>query len=79
MQLGKAIILILLAAIQQSCLALYIKSAEKNPAKTGPKDDWGVFKNTLGLSQEKGGLRLRLKLILNSSLTLSLFPLQLNC
>jgi len=27
---------------------------EKNPAKTGPKDDWGVFKNTLGLSQEKG-------------------------
>ncbi|EDX14366.1 uncharacterized protein LOC6729555 [Drosophila simulans] len=53
MQLGKAIILILLAAIQQSCLALYIKSAEKNPAKTGPKDDWGVFKNTLGLSQEK--------------------------
>jgi len=54
MQLGKAIILLLLT-IQQSCLALYIKNVEKNPLKTqGPKDDWGVFKNTLGLSQEKG-------------------------
>ncbi|XP_016980530.1 uncharacterized protein LOC108045656 [Drosophila rhopaloa] len=55
MQLGKAIILML--TIQQSCLALYIKKAEKSPAKapapSPSKDDWGVFKNTLGLSQEK--------------------------
>ncbi|XP_037732879.1 uncharacterized protein LOC119563505 [Drosophila subpulchrella] len=52
MQLAKAIILLLLT-IQHSCLALYIKNVEKNPAKNGLKDDWGVFKNTLGLSQEK--------------------------
>ncbi|XP_017052414.1 uncharacterized protein LOC108095745 [Drosophila ficusphila] len=52
MQLGKVIVLLL--SIQQSCLALYIKNqAEKSPAKAAPKDDWGVFKNTLGLSQEK--------------------------
>ncbi|XP_017123850.1 uncharacterized protein LOC108143824 [Drosophila elegans] len=46
-------IIILLLTIQQSCLALYIKKVEKSPAKAPAKDDWGVFKNTLGLSQEK--------------------------
>ncbi|KAH8366752.1 hypothetical protein KR200_005056 [Drosophila serrata] len=51
MQLGKIVILLL--TVQQSCLALYIKSVEKNPVKKATKDDWGVFKNTLGLTQEK--------------------------
>uniref|UniRef100_B5DV72 Uncharacterized protein n=1 Tax=Drosophila pseudoobscura pseudoobscura TaxID=46245 RepID=B5DV72_DROPS len=48
-------IIILLLSVHESCLALYIKRADKMPENTrkGRKDEWGVFQSTLGLSQEK--------------------------
>lgn len=54
MHLAKVIALLL--AILESCSGLYIKKAEReSPVGTElKKDDWGVFKNTLGLTQQKG-------------------------
>ncbi|XP_026844484.1 uncharacterized protein LOC6591956 [Drosophila persimilis] len=54
-------IIILLLSVHESCLALYIKRADKMPEATrraggnakARKDEWGVFQSTLGLSQEK--------------------------
>ncbi|KAH8330509.1 hypothetical protein KR067_004378 [Drosophila pandora] len=53
MHLAKVIALLL--AILESCSGLYIKKAEReSPVGTElKKDDWGVFKNTLGLTQQK--------------------------
>ncbi|BFF91690.1 uncharacterized protein DMAD_09914 [Drosophila madeirensis] len=54
-------IIIILLAVLESSLALYIKRVEKVPEAArraggsvkGRKDEWGVFQSTLGLSQEK--------------------------
>ncbi|KAH8383942.1 hypothetical protein KR009_011375 [Drosophila setifemur] len=46
MQLGHILILLL-------TILYVIKSVENKPVRADQKDDWGVFKNTLGLSQHK--------------------------
>ncbi|KAH8295262.1 hypothetical protein KR018_009458, partial [Drosophila ironensis] len=47
-------LILLLLSILESCSGLYIKSLEKpSPVAAEKRDDWGVFKNTLGLSQQK--------------------------
>jgi len=54
------ILVLLVITSHQSCFGYYIRNTEESSAiksvgaiKKG-NDEWGAFKNTLGLSQEKG-------------------------
>lgn len=62
MKTSIAVVVFLVLASQHSSMGLYIRKAEESTAKESAakgslknrNDEWGLFKNTLGLTKEKG-------------------------